>query len=305
MDTLFKVGKGSEADAVVSLFGTKVVSLKRHVPDTERDEGDKLKQFRALTRRKEDTHARQQLLRRLGRDPYPTAQRRIGHMFTAPAHAPAVSVPTAPAVSMPRTVHCCNISGAAIPNRPAHRIHQPPLSTDLLVISHLIIVANASMADTMPTDGTFVHTMLAAVALGKVIVAVKDWMGCQDPARSPHCVRHEAACESVPMRLVITNSFSAKHGLTRQLLTKCAAAQKSQWTAEILDGDSAAPCGAARIHTPMDVYALVRRVRRVSHSTAAPQSSGTLFPRGMFAPKSGGAAGRCDAGLSGLFGLTS
>ena len=223
-------------------------------------------------------------------------------MFTAPAHAQAVSVPTAPAVPMPRTVHCCNISGAAIPNRPAYRIHQPPLSTDRLVRSHLIIVDTASMADTMPTNGAFVHAMLAAVALGKAILGVKDWEGCADPLRSPHCVRHEAACESVPTRLAVTSSFSRKHGMTRQLLTKCAEAEKSQWTVKILGEGDATPCGAVLIHTPIDVYALVRRVRRVSRSAAGPQISGTLFSRGKAPPKSGGAAGRCDTGLSGLFG---
>ena len=109
----------------------------------------------------------------------------------------------------------------------------------------------------------------------------------------------------VLVKLAITDSFSTKHGKTRQLLTKCAAGANSKWSVEILDGDGDAPCGTVHIHTTMDVYAFVRCVGRVSHSTAGPQISGTLFPRGMLAPKSGGAAGRCDAGLSGLFGLTS
>ena len=225
---------------------------------------------------------------------------RRGNMFTAPAHAPAV--PIAPAVSVPRTVRCCNISGAAIPGRPAHRIYMPPLSTDRLVGAHLIIVQAVSMADTMPADGAFVHAMLAAVALGKAVVAVKDWEGCSDPLRSPHCVRHEAACESVPTSLAITSSFSKKHCMTRQLLTKCAEAENSQWTVTILDDGGTKPCGAVLIHTPIDVYAFVRCVRHVSRNAAGPQMSGTLFPRGKALPKSGGAGGRCDAGLRGLFG---
>ena len=182
-------------------------------------------------------------------------------MFTAPEHAPAV--PIAPAVSVPRKVRCCNISGAAIPGRPAHRIYMPPLSTDRLVGAHLIIVQAVSMADTMPAGGAFVHAMLAAVALGKAVIAVKDWEGCSDPLRSPHCVRHEAACESVPTSLAITSSFSKKHGMTRQLLTKCSEAENSQWTVTILDDGGTKPCGAVLIHTQMDVYALVRRVRRI------------------------------------------
>ena len=308
LDRRFKIGKGSEDGNVVSLFGAPVASLKRRVPDTERDEGQALKKFRALTRRKEDANARQLLLRRLGRNPYPVGQRRRGNMFTAPADAPAV--PIAPAVSVRRTVRCCNISGAAIPGRPAHRIYMPPLSTDRLVGAHLIIVQAVSMADTMPADGAFVHAMLAAVALGKAVIAVKDWEGCSDPLRSPHCVRHEAACESVPTSLAITSSFSKKHSMTRQLLTKCSEAENSQWTVTILEDGGTTPGGAVLIHTQMDVYALVRRVRRIFRSAAGPQISGTLFPSGKsvprgtaaIAPKSGGAAGHCGTGLGRLFG---
>ena len=98
--------------------------------------------------------------------------------------------------------------------------------------------------------------------------------------------------------------------MTRQLLTKCSEAENSQWTVTILEDGGTTPGGAVLIHTQMDVYALVRRVRRIFRSAAGPQISGTLFPSGKsvprgtaaIAPKSGGAAGHCGTGLGRLFG---
>ena len=124
--------------------------------------------------------------------------------------------------------------------------------------------------------------------------------GGQDPFRSTHCVRHEAAQVSVPAKLAIAKHFDLKHGMTRQLLVKCAEGAKSEWTVQIMDTDDAPP-GTVRIHTNAYMHAFVRCVWRISRNGIGQHISGTLFPAGSTVPKSWGEARR-DPRLCELFG---
>ena len=219
-----QAASGPRAGRLRSLFGGRPIngrSVSVSIPESK-----KFKDFKELTIAKEAGNAKRRRMRRAGQNPYPVTKSRRGQLFQKPSKTAASSATACP---RPPRIRCLNLTRSEVEQKgTAYRMATATVRD--LQLLHLIILRDMTAANTLPQDDADLLTaMLAAVAFGVALVPLRTWQRDRDPFTAEQCVRHVPSCEVVPMSVVVSETFAAKHRRCTQLLEIAASGPKSRW----------------------------------------------------------------------------
>ena len=272
LDQRVSAAAGPHATSLMTLFGRPIGWLP--ASGDKAPPSKKFTDFKALTTAKKAANVERLCRRRRGQEPYPVQKSRRCNLF-ADSKMPS-SAMACPRAQRPSHVHCLNLTGSEVEDKGAGYVMlTPPVAATCMESADLILLNDLSTADAMPDEGDLLLAMLAAVAFGIPLVDKRTWQQEVDPFVSEASVRHVPSLEKVSMAVLLTPTFTEKHGRCTKVLRAASARPRSRWQVKMAT-DAVQDAKAYRIDCMTDVVPFIRRARRVLRTSR--KVVGKLFP---------------------------